>query len=199
MRRSSPRRASPTTGGRASCPSSSSRSDARGPAPGSMPPLLEIRGLGKRFGAVAALEAVDLAADRGEVHAIDRGQRRGQVDPDEPAGRRACAERGRDPDRRRRRCTSPRRPRRVPPASRAVYQELAVLPELSVAENIWLGREPRTRAGPARSAGAACRHDAAARRRIACRSTPPPSPARSASPRASWSRSPARSRPRRAS
>ncbi len=29
----------------------------------------------------------------------------------------------------------------------AVYQELAVLPELSVAENIWLGREPRTRAG----------------------------------------------------
>ena len=38
--------------------------------PGSLPPRLEVRGLGKRFGAVAALEAIDFVAGRGEVHAL---------------------------------------------------------------------------------------------------------------------------------
>jgi ABC-type sugar transport system ATPase subunit len=106
--------------------------------------LLEIRGLGKRFGAVTALEGVDFVAGRGEVHALTGANGAGKstlmnllagvyapsageiliegrvVHFDSPAEARAAG-------------------------VAAVYQELAVLPELSVAENIWLGREPRTR------------------------------------------------------
>ena len=51
----------------------------------------------------------------------------------------------------------------------AVYQELAVLPELTVAENIWLGREPRTRAGC--STGGRCMPTDGLLDEFACRST----------------------------
>ena len=34
------------------------------------PPLLELRGVGKRFGAVTALDGVDLVANAGEIHAL---------------------------------------------------------------------------------------------------------------------------------
>jgi ABC-type sugar transport system ATPase subunit len=106
--------------------------------------LLEIRGLGKRFGAVAALQGVDFRAGGGEVHALTGANGAGKSTlmnllagvyaPS--AGEIAidgCAVR----------FASPAEARAAGVA--AVYQELAVLPELSVAENIWLGREPRTR------------------------------------------------------
>ena len=110
------------------------------------PALLEFRGVGKRFGAVVALDAVDLVGHAGEVHALTGANGAGKstlmnllagiyapssgeilldgkpVHFDSPAGARAAG-------------------------ISAVYQELAVLAELTVAENIWLGREPRTRFG----------------------------------------------------
>jgi ABC-type sugar transport system ATPase subunit len=108
--------------------------------------LLEVRGLARRFGPVLSLDAVDLVADGGEVHAITGANGAGKstfmnllagvyapsageilIDgvPVHFAAPRAAAAAG----------------------IGVVYQELSVLPELSVAENIFLGREPRTRLG----------------------------------------------------
>ena len=107
-------------------------------------PLLEFRGLGKRFGAVTALEAVDFVAGRGEVHALTGANGAGKstlmnllAGVYAPSAGEILIE-GRPV-----RFESPAEARAAGVA--AVYQELAVLPELTVAENIWLGREPRTR------------------------------------------------------
>lgn len=105
--------------------------------------LLEVRGLSKRFGSVSALDAVDFSAQRGQVHALTGANGAGKstlmnllagvflpsageiridgapIRLDSPAQARAAG-------------------------VSAVYQELTVLPELTVAENLWLGREPRT-------------------------------------------------------
>jgi ABC-type sugar transport system ATPase subunit len=106
--------------------------------------LLEIRGLGKRFGAVAALEAVDFSAGRGEVHALTGANGAGKstlmnllAGVYAPSAGEIAIDGGPV------RFASPAEARAAGVA--AVYQELAVLPELTVAENIWLGREPRTR------------------------------------------------------
>ena len=106
--------------------------------------LLEIRGLGKRFGAVTALEAVDLIAGRGEVHALTGANGAGKstlmnllAGVYAPSNGEILIEGSAV------RFDSPAKASAAGVAS--VYQELAVLPELSVAENIWLGREPRTR------------------------------------------------------
>ncbi len=108
------------------------------------PPLLEVRGLGKRFGAVTALEGVDFVASRGEVHALTGANGAGKstlmnllAGVYAPSAGEILIE-GRPV-----RFESPAEARAAGVA--AVYQELAVLPELTVAENIWLGREPRTR------------------------------------------------------
>src|SRR5882757_10021566 len=103
---------------------------------------LSIRGLSKRFGAVHALTGVDLHARRGEVHAIcgENGAGKstllkilsgvqladsGEITLDDAAFR----------------------PRSVRAAERSglaiVHQELALVSELTVAENLFLGREPR--------------------------------------------------------
>ena len=110
------------------------------------PPLLELSGLGKRYGGIWALEAVDLAARAGEVHALLGANGAGKstllrllagiaapsagvirLDGDDvhfatPAAAAAAG-------------------------IASVHQELTVLPQLTVAENVWLGREPRTRVG----------------------------------------------------
>jgi ABC-type sugar transport system ATPase subunit len=106
--------------------------------------LLDIRGLTKRFGAVTALDAVDFIAQRGQVHALTGANGAGKstlmnllagVYPATSGeirldGQPVWFE-------------SPGQARAA--GVSAVYQELTVLPELTVAENIWLGREPRTR------------------------------------------------------
>jgi ABC-type sugar transport system ATPase subunit len=106
--------------------------------------LLEIRGLGKRFGAVTALEGVDFSAGRGEVHALTGANGAGKstlmnvlagVYP--PSSGEIVI------DGRPVRFAAPAEARAAGVA--AVYQELALLPQLTVAENIWLGREPHTR------------------------------------------------------
>jgi ABC-type sugar transport system ATPase subunit len=114
--------------------------------PVSLPPLLEVRGLGKRFGAVAALEAVDFVAGRGEVHALTGANGAGKSTlMNLLAGVHAPSAGEILIDGIAVRFASPAEARAAGVA--AVYQELAVLPELTVAENVWLGREPRTRAG----------------------------------------------------
>ena len=106
--------------------------------------LLELRGLGKRFGVVTALEAVDFVAGGGEVHALTGANGAGKstlmnllAGVYAPSTGEILIE-GQPV-----RFESPAQARSAGVA--AVYQELAVLPELTVAENIWLGREPRTR------------------------------------------------------
>jgi monosaccharide-transporting ATPase len=104
-------------------------------------PLLEMRGVSKRFPGVQALDRVDFTVRRGEIHALMGENGAGKstlikvltgVHPRD-AGR----------------ITFDGRPLEVrsPRAAEAagistVYQEINLIPHLSVAENICLGREP---------------------------------------------------------
>ena len=107
----------------------------------SAPPLLEIRGLSKSFGPVRALDAVDLTVRDGEIHALlgengagkstlikaltgiysrDAGTVRlaGEVIAPATADEAVAA------------------------GIATVYQEVNLLPNLSVAQNLYLGRQP---------------------------------------------------------
>jgi ABC-type sugar transport system ATPase subunit len=109
-------------------------------------PLLELRGIGKRFPGVDALVNVDLAACRGEVHALLGANGAGKstliallsgvhapsAGSIRIAGREATFR-------------TPREAREG--GISTVYQELTVLANLTVAENVFLGREPRRRSG----------------------------------------------------
>jgi ribose transport system ATP-binding protein len=107
--------------------------------------LLEMRGITKTFPGVKALEDVSLSVRRGEIHAIcgENGAGKstlmkvlsGQFAPD--GGH--IVYKGREC-----RFTSALQAQRAGIAM--IHQELNLVPHLSVAENIWLGREPR-RAG----------------------------------------------------
>jgi ribose transport system ATP-binding protein len=104
-------------------------------------PRLEMRGVSKRFGATAALDAVDFDVGAGEVHALvgENGAGKstlmkvlsGAVSPD--AGEIRLD-------------GSPYRPQSPLDGRRAgvamIYQELSLAPHLSVEENIVLGAEP---------------------------------------------------------
>lgn len=104
--------------------------------------LLEMRGIQKRFGGVHALKGVDFTLEAGEVHALvgENGAGKstlmkvlsGALGPD--AGTVLLE-------------GAPLRVRSVAEAQRAgivmVYQELNLVPELTVAENLALGRLPR--------------------------------------------------------
>jgi ABC-type sugar transport system ATPase subunit len=109
-------------------------------------PLLELHGIGKSFPGVNALSNVDLTADGGAVHALVGangagkstliGLLSGLFPP--TAGTISIAGRA----------VTFRSPREAREAGiSTVYQELTVLPNLSVAENVYLGREPRNRFG----------------------------------------------------
>lgn len=108
--------------------------------------LLEARGVGKRFGAVVALSDGRLRVEAGEIHALLGANGCGKstlcktvagaVAPD--AGTIAID-------------AEPRRFRGPRDAERAgialFYQELSLIPQLSVEANLGLGHEPRTRLG----------------------------------------------------
>lgn len=110
------------------------------------PPILEARGLVKRFGHVVALNGADFELYPGEILAVigDNGAGKstlikalsGALQPDE-------GEIELDGDRVHFR--SPRDARRA--GIETVYQDLAVVPGLDIASNIFLGRERRRR-GP---------------------------------------------------
>ena len=107
-------------------------------------PLLALRGIGKSFLGVRVLDGVDLQVRPGEVHAVvgENGAGKstlmkvvsGVHQPDQGTVEFAGAPR------------TFRSPREAQQAGIGiVYQELTLLPERTVAENVWLGREPLRR------------------------------------------------------
>jgi rhamnose transport system ATP-binding protein len=110
--------------------------------PAATTPLLELRGISKRFGVVQALDGVDLALEPGHVHALvgENGAGKstlihiaaGGYQPDEGT----ITLRGQQ--------TRFATPAQAEAAGiSVVYQELSLVPDLDVAENIYLHREPR--------------------------------------------------------
>ncbi|HEU5431122.1 MAG TPA: sugar ABC transporter ATP-binding protein, partial [Thermomicrobiales bacterium] len=109
-------------------------------------PILDIRHVGKRFPGVRALHDVSFSVARGEIHALVGENGAGKstlmkilsgVYPDYEGevvfdGAPLALSSPRDAQRR---------------GIAIIYQELNLIPELTVAENIYLGREPRTAAG----------------------------------------------------
>jgi ribose transport system ATP-binding protein len=105
-------------------------------------PVLEMRGITKRFPGVTALDRVDFELEKGEVHVIlgENGAGKstlikmlsGAYQPDEGE------------------ILFEGEPVRIPSATVAqalgistIYQEFNLVPQLTVAENIFLGRQPR--------------------------------------------------------
>jgi ribose transport system ATP-binding protein len=110
--------------------------------PADVPPLLQLSGVTKRFGGVTALDGVEFELRGGEIHALlgENGAGKStlikilggihQPDAGEVLhdGRRVEIHDVAAADRL---------------GVRLIHQELALAPNLSVAENIFLGREPR--------------------------------------------------------
>lgn len=102
---------------------------------------IEIRGVSKRFGSTAALEGVSLAAHAGSIHAVTGENGAGKSTLMKMlAGVHAPDEGEIWMDGRRLQLRSPAGARSA--GISTVFQELTVLPNLTVAENITLGREP---------------------------------------------------------
>ncbi len=105
------------------------------------PPLLETRGLSKSFRSTQALSKVDFSLQAGEVHALLGENGAGKstliklVSGIHPRDEGTILLEGRE--------VSPRSPRHaLEMGISAVYQEVDLVPTLSVAENIFLGRQP---------------------------------------------------------
>ena len=123
------------------------------------PPALELKSLRKRFPGVVALDDASLTVGRGEIHAVigQNGAGKstminvvsGMLQPD--SGEIRLAGQAVTID-------SPRKALRLGVAT--VYQELSLLPNLTIAQNIALGREPR-RLGALDVAAMRARADAA--------------------------------------
>src|SRR3954469_1622545 len=112
------------------------------------PPLLEVRSLGKRFGAQAALTDVSLAITKGEIHAVAGENGAGKSTLMAILSGALAADEGT--------LAWEGRPVVLQDVKAAqslgisiVHQEPQLVPSLSVAENIGLGRLPH-RAGPVR-------------------------------------------------
>jgi ABC-type sugar transport system ATPase subunit len=104
-------------------------------------PLLSLRGISKRFGGVVALDSVDFSLRAGEIHALlgENGAGKSTLinilggihQPDHGeisvSGTRVKVGNVSDADRL---------------GIRLIHQELALAPNLSIAENLFLGREP---------------------------------------------------------
>ncbi len=112
--------------------------------PPDIPPLLELRGVGKHFGGVRALDGVDFTLRPGEVHAllgvngagkstlikVLGGIHRPDAGEVHIDGVQADLRDVADADR---------------AGIRLIHQETALAPNLSIAENLFLGREPTRR------------------------------------------------------
>ena len=108
---------------------------------GERPPLIMLRGMCKAFGAVAALDSVSLTGHAGSIHAIT-----GENGAGKSTLMKLLAG-VHQPDAGELRIDGQVRYLHSPAAARhagisTVFQELTVLPNLSVAENLLLGREP---------------------------------------------------------
>ena len=155
-------------------------------------PLWELREITKRFPGVVANDRVSLRLYAGEIHGLDGRKRQRQVDPHQDAVGRLSARRAARILKRGEAVVlaSPIAAREAGIAT--VFQEFSVVPTLSVAENIFLGRWPKRRV--ARRLG---RHARQARAKSWRRWTSPSTSTRSSatcrSPSSNWSRSPRRS------
>jgi ABC-type sugar transport system ATPase subunit len=108
--------------------------------------MIELKGITKGFPGVKSLDGVDFEARAGEVHALlgENGAGKstliktiaGAYTPDAGSIRFDGTER---------RWASPREAKKA--GIHVIYQEIVLFPELSVAENIFIGDEPRTRTG----------------------------------------------------
>ncbi|MFG1798283.1 sugar ABC transporter ATP-binding protein [Nocardia sp. NPDC049149] len=108
-------------------------------------PLLSMTGIGKRFGAVSALSAVDLRLFPGEIHALVGENGAGKSTLIKVLTGIHAVDAGTIRlDGAPVRFTGPQQAQRAGVST--VYQEINLCPNLSVAENIYIGREPR-RAG----------------------------------------------------
>lgn len=109
-------------------------------------PLLEVRGLAKHYGGVAALKGVDLAATAGEVHAIVGANGAGKSTLMNILSGVVTPSTGEI------RIDGAVVPALTPGRSQqfgiaTVHQEFSLVPQLSVARNVYLGREPTGRFG----------------------------------------------------
>ncbi len=105
------------------------------------PPLLSLRGVTKKFGGITALNEVDFELRRGEIHALVGENGAGKSTLIKVLGGIHTADHGTiwiDGEK--------AQIRNVADADRCgvriIHQELSLAPNLSIAENIYLGREP---------------------------------------------------------
>ena len=106
-------------------------------------PILSVRNVSKAFGAVQALNRRVVRRPSRRGRRARRRQRRRQVDDHQGDFRRvprtttarSCSAESRS--------TSPRRRRRATSGIETIYQDLALADNLSIGENIFLGREPK--------------------------------------------------------
>ena len=109
-------------------------------------PLLEVMNLQKHYPGVAALKGVDLAAERGEIHAIVGANGAGKSTlMNLISGATVPTSGDIRIDGTPVRISSPQTAQALGIAT--VYQEFSLVPQLSVARNIFLGREPSSRLG----------------------------------------------------
>lgn len=105
--------------------------------------LLEVRGLSKSFPGVRALSGVDFTVRRGEIHALMGENGAGKSTLIKVLT--GVYERDAGETRLEGRPIFPKSPREAEAAGiSTVYQEVNLIPHLSVAENICLGRQPTT-------------------------------------------------------
>ncbi|BCP56131.1 sugar ABC transporter ATP-binding protein [Kaistia sp. 32K] len=111
-----------------------------------MSPVLEARNIVKRFGAVTALSDGSLTVERGEIHALLGANGCGKSTLSKVIAGTVAANsgvlrfNGQD--------IAPKSPRDAEALGIALfYQELSLVPQLTVADNIFLGHEPRNGAG----------------------------------------------------
>lgn len=109
-------------------------------------PVLAASGVRKQFGGVTALAGADFTLDAGEVHALIGSNGCGKSTLCKIIAGSVAADSGQlalDG-----RTVAFNEPRAAAAAGIGVfYQELSLIPEMTVAENTFLGREPRTAAG----------------------------------------------------